>query len=355
MAWGRRKSTTLTPREAQRVWQRALRAAVSEDWAAAETWLERIVESDSTNLDAYHALARLYRQQGAIGRAIRMHQNLLLRPDLAGNDRGEALLELARDFEAGGFSERAAASYEEFLAEQPRHAEAIERLIPLHAEQRQFTRALALCKKLRRADSDKAHRLEVELLLVQARCALEEGDHAGARSAVKRCLRSDKNCAEAYSLLGELETERGKSAKALDAWKRAAAADPTLAKELYSKIDAGFAARGKPAEFDAFLREVLTSRPEEPFARIALARALASRGEGHAAIEELARAIDITPDVLPLRAELGRQLLAANLESEALKAYSDLVEAIERKESDVSGASSGDIASRDSSQGEILA
>ena len=131
MAWGKSNASKIKPGEVAAAWRRSLRASVAEDWASAETWLERIVEADSSDLDAYHALARLYRRQGAIGRAIRMHQNLMLRTDLPKEARGEALFELARDFEEGGFTERAAASYEELIDSQPRHAESLERLVPL--------------------------------------------------------------------------------------------------------------------------------------------------------------------------------------------------------------------------------
>ena len=142
MAWGRKNATRLKPEELVAAWRRGLRAAVAEDWASAETWLERVVEADSSDLDAYHALARLYRRQGTIGRAIRMHQNLLLRSELPKKVRAEALLELARDFEEGGFTERASAAYEEFLDAQPRHVEALEHLIPLLQELREYARAL---------------------------------------------------------------------------------------------------------------------------------------------------------------------------------------------------------------------
>ncbi|MEE8164616.1 MAG: tetratricopeptide repeat protein [Myxococcota bacterium] len=330
MAWGRKNVTNLKPEELAAAWRRGLRAAVAEDWATTESWLERVVEADSSDLDAYHALARLYRRQGAIGRAIRMHQNLLRRSDLPKKPRAEALLELARDFEAGGFTERASASYEEFLDGQPRHVEALEHLIPLLQELREHARALALIRRLRRREPRNADRLELEVLLAIARACADEGDHDGARRALKRCLRRDKNCGPAYALLGQLEAERGKSAKALDAWKRAAKTDPVLARELYPKLDAGFAANGKTGDFEAFLRDILSTRPQDGFARIALARALGSRGESIAAIEELARAIEVAPRELSLRAELGRQLLAANQDSEALKAYAELVDQIER-------------------------
>ena len=329
MAWGRRRSATLSPAEIERAWRRGLCAAVAGDWPVTETWLERIVEADSDDMDAYHALGRLYRQQGAIGRAIRMHQNLLLRVDLPRPLRAEAMFELARDFEEGGFSERAAATFQELLEEHPRHVEALRRVIPLLMEQREHARALALIRKLRRGSPDEAAHLEIEVLLSRAKSCADEGDLDGARQSVKRCLRRDKACARAWSMLGEIEAERGKTSRALDAWRRAALADPERARDLYPKLDASFAARGKGGEYESFLREILSRRPDDLIARIALARALASRGEAKAAIGELRVGVEVAPEDLQIRVELGRRLLASDQEGEALKAYSSLLEQIE--------------------------
>lgn len=310
--------------------RRSLRAAVASDWPAAETWLERVVEVDSTDLDAYNALARLYRQQGAIGRAIRMHQNLLMRGDLEGDQRTEALLELARDFDAGGFSERAIASYEELLDAQPRNREALERLVLRLHELREFPRALSLIKRLRRLDRATADAAELEILLSLAQSQLDEGDHDGARASLKRCLRRYKTCGPAWAMLGRIEAERGKNAKALEAWRRGVLGDPEMGPSLYPKIEAGYSARGKPQDFEKFLNGILADRPTDHAARIALARTLVSRGQGSEAIEELARAIEVAPEHAGLRVELGRQLLASGQESEALKAYAGLLDALER-------------------------
>mgnify|MGYP005851594637 CR=1 FL=1 len=319
-----------------RAWRRALAAAVEGRWETTETWLERLVEADSDDLEAYHALARLYRRQGAVGRAIRMHQNLLLRPDLEGGARIEAMDELARDFDAGGFVGRAIASYEEVLARRPRDARVLERLVELHADQGERTRALALVRRLRRRNPELAHRREIELLRAQAEAAHAEGDAIAARRTLKRCLRRDPGCAGAWTLLGQIEAERGKDARALEAWKKAATADPTRAAPLYPRIEATFAARGKPLEFERFLRDLLERRPGDRAATLALARSLGSRGDSAAAVEELERAIAASPDDCALRAELGRQLLTAGYEAEALKAFQDLLGTIERLERDAS-------------------
>ena len=334
MALGKRERTVDARRAGSidAALRRSLRAAVASDWPTAETWLERIVEADSSDLDVYLALARLYREQGAIGRAIRMHQNLLLGSEVGRAERAEALLELARDFDAGGFKERAAASYEEVLDAQPRQAEALGRLVWLSLESRDYDRGLALAKRWRRLDREAALAAELELLLCQAQSRIEEGDHGGARSSLKRCLRADKHCGAAWAMLGQLEVERGKDAKALDAWRRGALADPAMAPALYPKIAAGYAALGKSQDFEKFLKGVLESRPDDDRARIALARAIASRGEAKVAIEELARAIERAPAQTGLRVELGRQLLAEGQEGEALKAYASLLDALDASE-----------------------
>ncbi len=326
MAWG--KSNVQS--DIDRALRRSLRAAVAGDWDTAETWLERIVEADSKDLDAYHALARLYRQQGSIGRAIRMHQNLLLRADVPRAARDEALLELACDFDAGGFRDRAISAYEEVLAGQPRNVHALGRLAVLLHEAHDTPRVLAVLKKLRRRDKVFADALEVKVHLAHAQASAATGDNDGARASLKRCLKRDGDCGEGWAMLGELEAERGKTAKALDAWKKAAACDRKLAGSIYPKIDASFAAKGKPDAFVGYLRNVLKEEPTRHVARVTLARALSSKGASREGIEELARALEISPEATEIHAELGRQLLASGQESESLKAYATLVQVLSK-------------------------
>lgn len=310
--------------------RRALRAAVAGDRPGAETWLERIVEADSADLDAYLALARLYREQGDIGRAIRMHQNLLLRTGLSKAEKSEALLELARDFEAGGFVERAVAGFEEALDANPRDREALEHLVKLQGALGEYPRALALVKRWRRFDRPAADREEQRLLLARARAQAADGEADGARTALKRALRKDKTNALAWSMLGELEAERGRDAKAIDAWRKAVSVDRTLGPTLLPKIEAGFAARKKIPEYEKFVRSLLEEHPDDPAAHVALSRTLASRGETAAAIESLSRAVEIAPGEPSLRVELGRLLLDGGHDGEALKAFGALLDVIER-------------------------
>src|SRR5438094_4075110 len=71
-----------------------------------ESFIE-VVKVDPQTIDLHFALGSLFRRQGEIDRAIRMHQNLLDRPDLAADKRQAATFELAQDFHRAGLLDRA--------------------------------------------------------------------------------------------------------------------------------------------------------------------------------------------------------------------------------------------------------
>ena len=103
------------PRDVDGAMRSALLAVLAHDLEEAERLLTAAVKLDPRNVEPYVALARVFRNQGEIGRAIRLHQNVLLRAELGPGQQVDALLDLAADLEAGGFVQRAIASYEEAL------------------------------------------------------------------------------------------------------------------------------------------------------------------------------------------------------------------------------------------------
>ena len=76
-------------RELASTFRRALLAVLENDYDAAESLITEAVHADSEDIEPYRSLARLYRLRGEIGRAIRIHQNLLLRDDVVGLKVGQ--------------------------------------------------------------------------------------------------------------------------------------------------------------------------------------------------------------------------------------------------------------------------
>ena len=108
---GSGRSRKVDAARVEEAFRRALIALLDDDPEGAELPLAELVRDDSTQIEVYLALGQLYRRRGEISRAIRIHQNLLLRSDLASEHRERALRGLARDFQRGGFLQRAISAF----------------------------------------------------------------------------------------------------------------------------------------------------------------------------------------------------------------------------------------------------
>ena len=73
---------------------------------AIEAFIE-VVKVDPQTIELHFALGSLFRRRGEVERAIRMHENLLGRPDLAPDQKLTALYELAQDYLKAGLLDRA--------------------------------------------------------------------------------------------------------------------------------------------------------------------------------------------------------------------------------------------------------
>src|SRR3712207_763869 len=73
---------------------------------AIDAFIE-IVQLDPETIELYFALGNLFRRRGETERAIRVHQNLLARADLAPESRHQAMYELGQDYLKAGLLDRA--------------------------------------------------------------------------------------------------------------------------------------------------------------------------------------------------------------------------------------------------------
>ncbi len=306
----------------------ALRAVLEDDLDAAEQALVTLVREDSGQVEAYLLLAQLYRRRGEIGRAIRIHQNLLLRQNLEPAQKRRAFEGLARDFQRGGFFGRARDAWREVLRREPQHEAALRALVRLATDLRDFDGALQAQRQLsKRKPGDDAAQAEARLLLEKARAARDAGQSDEARKTLKRALRRDPKNARAVALLGVLEAERARHGPALEAWQRAITLDGRVARALYPKIEASVNALGAPGRFEELLRGWL---PDNPSARLALAEHLAARGDTEAALAELECALEDDPESFPFHGLRARVLLLAGRDVEAVKCLKELLRLLER-------------------------
>jgi len=318
-----------------------LLAVLDRDLDEAERLIAAAVRLDSSGVEPYLALARLYRMRGEIGRAIRVHQNLLLRRDLGPEQTVAVLADLASDFRRGGFLQRAIASYEEVLAHEPRHAQALRALVSLLADVRDYPRAIEMSRRLAKLGRDGAgdYPTEAELLVQSAEAAHSEGRSDDARKALKRALRRDGSSIRAWIALGEIEAERGRTKAALAAWSKVPDLDRRAAARVYPRIEATYASLDRARDYEGFLRGLIDEDPDDPGAVLALAGYLSSRGDTDMALAELKGLLGRRPDDREARLLLGHILLDAHRHDEVVQEFANLLDALEASSEPVIGGS----------------
>ena len=73
---------------------------------AVEVFIE-LLQIDSDTIETHLSLACIFRKRGEVDRAIKIHQNLIARPNLNQEHRNLALHELGIDYLRAGFLDRA--------------------------------------------------------------------------------------------------------------------------------------------------------------------------------------------------------------------------------------------------------
>ena len=67
----------------------------------------KMVRVDSSTIETHFALGTLFRKKGEVNRAIRIHQNIIARPDISDIQRNQAFYSLAKDYLHAGLLDRA--------------------------------------------------------------------------------------------------------------------------------------------------------------------------------------------------------------------------------------------------------
>ena len=313
----------------------ALGSALEGDSDGVEAALTQVVQADSSDVDAYLGLLRVYQGRNEVGRAISLAQTLILRRDLDREQKTKARLGLATCFREGGFTARAIEVLEEVLAEDRANPEALRALSELMAESGEFARALTLLRRWAQVEGVPSRREEAVLWLALADQASAAGQREGARRSLRKALRRDPDFGLAHLRLAESESERGRIKSAARSYLRAVALDAALSEPVYLGLAECGARLRRKGTYEALLRARIQEDGHDYRARVALARHLLQEDRASEAILEVKPVLEAEPEnasapVVQLRAILARPSDPAG-EDKALDATVGLLEDMDRR------------------------
>ncbi len=278
---------------------------------AIEAFIE-VVKVDPQTIELHFALGGLFRRRGEVERAIRMHQNLVERPDLASGQKLMALFELAQDYFKAGLLDRAE---ELFLKlETTSYAEqALRFLLEIYEQEKDWHKAIGIAGKLE-AVIGRSHQKEIANFCCEL--AINELMHTrpeAARPHLAQALAHHRQCVRANMLLGDLELAAKQPEAAIEAWKRIESQNPPFLALVAERLFNAYKQRGKLVEGVNLLRGYLAKYPSIDLLNVVFQGMLESQGTEPAyrlARDELRR----MPTLLGLDKLLEAQMLEAPLD-----------------------------------------
>src|SRR3990167_9829431 len=107
----------------------------------------KMLEVDSDTVETHLAVGKLFRRRGEVDRAIRIHQNLIARPQLERVHREQSLYELGQDYLSAGMLDRAERIFLELIHTKVHAARALKVLIDIYQQEKDWQQAIVMAEK----------------------------------------------------------------------------------------------------------------------------------------------------------------------------------------------------------------
>jgi len=278
---------------------------------AIEAFIE-VVKVDPETVELHFGLGSLFRRQGETERAIRMHRNLLERPDLGEEQRLHAMVELGQDYLKAGLLDRAEEVFLK-LKDSPHRAEALRHLLEIYQQEKDWTKAIGNAGELEKESGQSAQK---EIANYHCELALSEAMHSrpeGARRHLNAALSAHRKCVRANIILGDLAADAGDHAGAIEAWKRIEQQNPAYLALVAQRLLESHRTLGRTEEGLTLLRGYLASLPSLDLLDVAFQSTLDAEG-AEAAYKLVKDELRRNQTLLGLDKLLEAQLLVAPAE-----------------------------------------
>ena len=220
----------------------------------------QMAKVDDDTLETHFALGHLFRRRGEMERAIRVHENLLARPNLNEGQRHQALFSLAEDYLGAGLFDRAEKLFNELRDSTTLADAALEKLVTIYEREQEWQKAIDAHRKLEMLRGGKSSQV-AHYYCELAELARAAGDRALAREHLRNTVRSESGALRGTLIRATLAREDKDYAQAIPLYEQVIAADRHFISEVLPALLDSYRAAGRVAEFDAYVENLIAKEP----------------------------------------------------------------------------------------------
>ena len=273
---------------------------------AIESFIE-VTKANPEAVELQFALGSLFRRRGEVDRAIRVHQELSERTDLATERRTRALIELAIDYQKAGLLDHAERILVDMSSksagDRQQQLQTLRLLLDIHVQERNWVRAIDVAGRLQAggevATAEKissgeegvtgkaAERDRRAVANFHCELAIEarrEGRHADAERHLADAINANAKCVRAHLIQAEFFAADGQHRDAIVSWRKIEQQEPAFLGLMAERILTSYDALGEAGEGLGELSTLQTRYPTLDMLDALFNATLAQKGP-HAACE----------------------------------------------------------------------
>jgi len=175
----------------------------------------KLVESNWDTIDTHFTLGKIYRKNGEMDKAIKIHQGLIARPTLPERYRSKILLELGYDYLGAGWFDRAEGLFKEVLIQDEKSKEARHNLILIYQQEKDWFKAIDIAIDLFSENPSVIGPMIAHYYCELADISCTKGDISQLENLANKALRYDPACVRASILLADQAKAAGNDKKAI--------------------------------------------------------------------------------------------------------------------------------------------
>ncbi|AZP13012.1 lipopolysaccharide assembly protein LapB [Undibacterium parvum] len=219
-----------------------------------------IVKLDPEAVELHFALGNLFRRRGETERAIRVHQNLLSRPDLPLEQQTQAMFELGQDYLKAGLLDRAEETFNQLVAG-TYAIQARRSLLEIYQREKEWARAIDAAHALQESGAGGRQKEIAQFYCELAQDELVHTNSDAALAMLDKALATDRHNVRAAILLGDVQLSKGDTENALLSWRRVEQQSVPHVALVAQRLMDGYRSLDRPQEGLNLLKGYLAEAP----------------------------------------------------------------------------------------------
>jgi lipopolysaccharide biosynthesis regulator YciM len=276
------------------------------DLSSALGFFRQAVREEPQEVEPYLRLGDVLRETGEVTRAIQIHRELTVRPSMPKGTLARVLLSLARDYVKANRLDRAAATYENLIRENPHSEIALAEALEVYEAMGEWDKAYLTRREISKIRKVEDTRFLALYKAYVGKSYLDAGHAERAEENLKDAIKVDSECAAAYLYLGDLYYAKGKIDDAISSWRRIVTLFPNIAFVTFRRLEKAFYEKGRFEKIVDLYNDVLERNPGDVRTLMTLANIHRKKGNLDDALRLVQTALEFNPESRRAKQALAR-------------------------------------------------